>query len=218
MIRNYLLLTVVLLFPFLTMCSNKDREAINQSSKSVIDYMLSDLNRFYLEQKSKGDSSLTDHFPEILDTTNLKVSGTPIDRKDLFRMEVMNRFFIEGVEDRYGEKSIAAYVGDDPCVLTIEHIEGLKEKLSNYRFRECYINRYPVPNFSRNTYSDYSNKSRLSKDFTIYVLESKPANVSQDSLIINNELLLTRWEKGYSKGVAINNELQIIIYWTLAWE
>jgi len=55
----------------------------------------------------------------------------------------------------------------------------------------------------------------LSKDFTIYVIDSKVGKFWKG--LSPSEHMPKGWENGYSKGVCINKKLNIIIYWAVIW-
>ena len=200
---------------FVSACNNRNRRI--DDSPDIKEIIINDLNKYYLGLKNQADSNLTKHFPSYLDSNNLVVSGPPIDTDSIYTLEVTNRITDKALFENYSESSIAIFSADDQCVLPYQKFESIKQH-PNGGFRECLVDKHPFPDFVYSDYSDYSNQSRLSRDFDIYILESRPGNNFADSLITNNNLLLKKWETGFSRGVAISEEKMIIIYWAISWD
>lgn len=86
----------------------------------------------------------------------------------------------------------------------------------------CY---YPIPYFELDdksmigvkTEAVYSENTAcgLSKDFEIYVLDSKPGNYWKGLKPL--DYMPEGWKNGYSKGICINEESNIAIYWFVVW-
>lgn len=84
--------------------------------------------------------------------------------------------------------------------------------------RKCYSNKYPIPNFVN--YEKYNRDKALGLDdtFVIYVLESKNVKSWGNEFDMGPaEQMPDNWKNGYSKGVAISQEKQTVIYWTVIW-
>jgi hypothetical protein len=94
----------------------------------------------------------------------------------------------------------------------------LKKQLAENNIQ--YGKSYPIP-FFRNYDTDVLKKANygLSKDDVILVLESKSGKYMPDKFLSDKShyLLPKEWKHGYSKGVALNDKKNRIIYWMILW-
>lgn len=74
----------------------------------------------------------------------------------------------------------------------------------------------PVPLFEIDEYLG-NTKCGLSEDFKLYVLEAKPGKYLSDEYLQECECLPEKWKHGYSKGVALSDTKQVVIYWIAVW-
>ncbi len=117
----------------------------------------------------------------------------------------------------YEKKSIAKYNSKNNCLFIInstETIESLNDNIKvmdtiKYSGKECFIKNIPVPNF-KIYFDDF-------KDYTIYVLEAKNGNYSENYKFTHNVIMPEYWNNGYSKGIAINNKNNEVIFWGNMW-
>jgi hypothetical protein len=216
MIRREEFFLVWFLFVFILISCQNERSKSEISMSSTVEYMLENQNKSYASGLLNFDTSLTQHFPQSLDTTNLQILKGSMNGGDIGYLEVTNRINEESMGQKYDRESIGSYAGDDTCVLAYHRLESLK-KYPASRFRQCLIGKYPIPDFRGNKYRDMGNESRLPSDFMIHVLDSKPENAIPDSLIISNNDLLKKWEHGFSRGVAVSESKSIVIYWIMIW-
>ena len=196
-------------------CDNRNKSQNKMSY--TIEYMLENLNRSYTADLLKYDTLLTQHFPKSLDTTNIQVLKVFTNEVDIDYLEVTNRIYDKWIFQKYSSNCIGSYAGDDPCVLAFHKFDSWKEYPES-KFNPCLKDKYPIPDFRGNKYRDLGTVSRLPKDFMIYILDSQSDNNMPDSLIVGYYDLLDKWEKGFSRGVAISEEKMVIIYWVITWE
>ena len=212
--KSKLIFIIVLLVVFSCSCKNRSIKSDNN-----VDYfqntIISDINREYLELKNRVDSNLTTHFPDNLDATNILFSGPAMSQYNFHKLIVVNRISETGLNDKYLADCNASYSGDDPCVLTFQKFSSFREYPED--FRECFVDKFPIPDFRGYDFIDVTTESYLPSDFQIYVIEAEPNEYIPDSLVVSNKTLLAKWEKGFSKGVAISEERMIIIYWLIMW-
>ena len=201
MSKLILLIIVLLIAPS---CKSSLEKRYIDSGMSPRDFMMAEQNRFYSELRSNVDSTLTIHFPSIIDTNNISLGGSPIGSSSSKKtIRLVNRIVDNEIIERFRQSCIASYPGDDPCVITDRFIESMKENIE-YSLRPCLVGKYPILDFVATDYLDVSTQSRLSKDFEILVLGCKPYKNIPDSLITTRRHLVEKWEHGYSRGVAIN--------------
>jgi len=74
----------------------------------------------------------------------------------------------------------------------------------------------PIPLFEIDDHK-CNTMSGLTKDFIIYVLEAKPGRYIDDSYLEECDCLPEKWKHGYSKGVSMSDEKQVVIYWISVW-
>jgi hypothetical protein len=77
----------------------------------------------------------------------------------------------------------------------------------------------PIPNFSiiENNKKPIKHGNRLSDDFTLYILDAKSGKYIDEEYLTQGDGLPENWKNGCSKGVAINEKENIIIYWLEIW-
>lgn len=196
-------------------CNTRGRNS-NYSQDVVGNKLVMELNAEYDKLKSKVDTSFTDHFPFSLDTTTIQLSSAPLNQDTLYKLILINRLHDTGLLEEYSQKGIAIYSGDTPCVFSYQKFESFKKYPSS--FRQCFVDKYPIPDFRFLNFFDKSTESYLPTDFQIIVLESMPYINIPDSLVVNNTMLYKKWEKGFSRGVAVSEVKMIIIYWTIIWQ
>lgn len=203
-------INIVSVLVILSSCGRVKNSPDKEIDKAPIQTLLDNQNHFYKKQKEMVDKELLLHFPEVLDTGNLQIVGPPFDKEDMYSLQVTNKFYDTTLIEEFSKVSIAQYLGDDSCLLTMDKIESLK-KYSEAHFDQCLETKFPIPNFKRNKFRDLSTESKLPGDFRIFVLEAKPDIAPPDPSLIK------RWDRGLSRGVAISNKEKVIIYWVIKW-
>ena len=214
MLKISYFIVILMSFFFYTACNNPNSRS--NTKKRDSEFIYNEMNNHFNELKSKVDSELIRHFPNLLDTNNLEVIGTPASSGDLYKLIVTNRITDTCIINKYNRECLIKYSANDSCLLTYRKITSMKKYIST-RLRNCYINKFPIPDFRRSDFGDVSTTSGLSPDFIIFILESQPANNIPDKEIHNRKTLLKKWEDGFSRGVAISKERNIIMYWVIVW-
>lgn len=183
----------------------------------------------YLTFKSQFDSTLVNHFPRVLNSTdNLTVSNTNSEKNDvgLFLFEYnLSENSIKNLEKKIAKQSKSVYNSNDLCLLIVNRFETARTKDSleiveikdsSLIDKPCYKNLLPIPNFI-----DFSiaNKTDFWKDesFKIYVLNAQSGNHFIKFDLQPNPQMPNKWANGYSKGIAINRAKKTAIYWSITW-
>ena len=195
----------------LSSCGRVKNKPDKEIDKSPIQMILEDQNHFYNEQKKMVDKELLLHFPKVLDTCNLQIVGPPIDKEEIYSLQITNKLHDTTIIEEFSKMSIAQYFGDDNCLLTIDKIESFKNYPETH-FDQCLEIKFPIPTFKRNKYRDLSTESKLPGDFRIFVIEAKSDTVP------SNPSLMNHWHRGFSRGIAFSNKEMVIIYWVIKWE
>ena len=138
---------------------------------------------------------------------------------------------IKSFVDQIRKKSIGSYKGTDTCLLVIDkHVTNefwkvdktARRKYEEYNFdyNPCTVNKYPIPKFYGNSYFDSIDKTSISgliEKFEFFILSAE-SGIFMDTLKLPNGRFTPKdWKHGYSKGIAINLESCVIIYWSDIW-
>ncbi len=130
------------------------------------------------------------------------------------------------INARIENDAIVKYPSDKNCLLVLNRFAthqnyGYPEKHeidTNLINRDCYDNLYPIPNFSNfSKYQSNETECKLTKDFTVYVLEAKTGKFLDRNKLTLGTYMPKNWKNGFSKGVAISNEREVIIFWVIIW-
>lgn len=149
--------------------------------------------------------------------------GREFNIKSVFEYDV--ELFYQ-VQSRFKESSIAEYKSNQECLLVLNRFSTHKnygypkesEINKNLIDLDCYNDLFPIPNFSNfSAYQTEMTSSKLHEDFIIYVLEAQPGEFLEKNDLTNNKFMPEKWNHGFSKGVALNEEEKLIIYWTIIW-
>lgn len=186
----------------------------------------------YQEELKKMPSYLVNHFPKKIESLPIK-SLITIDTTSqciyymLFEYKKNKALFLQKT---FEKKHLAKYQSSDPNLIPIKTESIRHWSKGKIIYKEVIINNtiyFPLPFFEKFNYFKpedvvktedvYSDRTKcgLSKDFTIYVLDSKPGRYWKGLSPLS--YMPVGWENGYSKGVCINKEKGIIIYWGIIW-
>lgn len=186
-------------------------------------------NQRFLTFKSQFDSTLVNHFPSALSSTdNLTVSNTNSEKNDigLFLFEYnLSSNKIKDLERKIIQKNKSVYTNKELCLLIVNRFETIRTKDSlemaeikdsSLIDKPCYKKLLPIPNFI-----DFSIANNVDfwkdENFKIYVLNAKSGNFYKKFDLQPNPQMPKGWENGFSKGVAINKTKNTVIYWSIIW-
>ena len=187
----------------------------------------------YQEYKRGFEKEFVDHFPakRVLSATSTSSYSSKDEKKNdigllLYQYDVKPKE-VDEVNDKFRKIAIAQYKSSDSCLLIVNRFESrqtnesreiLKIDDKSLVNRECYSSKYPVPNFVNYRQYNENRSLRLDDTFVIYVLESKKVvSWEKEFGMKANPQMPDNWKNGYSKGVAVSKEQQIVIYWTVIW-
>ena len=74
----------------------------------------------------------------------------------------------------------------------------------------------PVPHFET---EEYGGKTLcgLAPDFNLYLIKTKLGKYLEDKYLQDCGCMPTQWKHGYSKGVALSDMRNVVIYWAIVW-
>ena len=189
----------------------------------------SGMNSKYLEAKRFFKEEFVDHFPPQLDstTTGFDVSfSSEYQHLRLVLINLCDERKIDSLSLIYSDLSIAHYSAGDSCLLVTNRFTTADNWFKNIIMtpeqkkiinKDCYNFLYPIPNFYESEFATQDTECRLPVDFNLYVLESKAGKFMGDEYLTRGRFMPSKWRNGYSKGVSISTEKNIIIYWFIIW-
>ncbi|ATP58026.1 hypothetical protein CPT03_16910 [Pedobacter ginsengisoli] len=187
---------------------------------------------YYQKYKNNFDKKFIDHFPaKSTQSGSFAAAFSSLEQKKnnislmLYQYGVKTEE-IQNLNNKFKKLAIAKYRSSDSCLSIINRFETT-ETDENQKMpvidmsllnNGCYINKYPIPNFVN--YENYNRDRALRLDdaFVIYVLECKKVDSWKAKFNMGPNIQMPEnWKNGYSKGVAISQQNQTVIYWTVIW-
>ncbi len=196
------------------------------------------LREDYRNSKSFFEVSLVNHFPiELPDSCsfgssvpkseNVKTLGFGIDGLELYKKYSKTQFGI--IASHFKEVTHEVYSTNDTSLLLVfSFCDTYKIGDNLYKNQEppelktlakhnlTVASSLPVPLFEIDEYKG-NTMSGLTDDFKLYVLDARPGKYVDEKYLQECECLPEKWKHGYSKGVAMSDEQQVIIYWIVVW-
>lgn len=182
------------------------------------------------------ESDLVSHFPvefpdscwyvtTVPKTDTLEMAGFGVDK--LFMTYSLSQYKAIASDFRALPNTIYS-ANDSSLLLIFDYCDVVEIEGSTYKNQEpperqalakhnvTTANSLPVPLFEIDEYKG-NTMSGLTEDFKIYVLDAQPGKYIDDKYLQECECLPEKWKHGYSKGVALSDEKQVVIYWVIVW-
>ncbi|RYE27944.1 MAG: hypothetical protein EOP48_34065 [Sphingobacteriales bacterium] len=122
--------------------------------------------------------------------------------------------FIDSLENELRIKSTDVYKSDDTCLL-VALPRSDEENKKVYQNRACIKDKLPIPFFKNGKASTFSG---LPQGFNVYILEVHAGLYRKTKYdLIPNTIMPSKWQNGYSRGVAISKQKSTVIYWSAIW-
>jgi len=201
---------------------------------------LSDINSEYKKKKLSFSSEikkndLFSYFPKLIKTDNFYYEESPpstdckyggyfylIDKKTSYQNK------IDSILSRDIVKYKTTYNKDNIIInlsMLNNNIFPIK-KCNNY-----FIKKSPIPYFEsynfglgKNIYEKINKGNTLynyvyvmPKDLIVYVIESNSGNFWKKSCKEKRPLSLKEWQHGFSKGFAVSEEENLMVFWVILW-
>lgn len=193
-------------------------------------------------KKTFGDdylkSDLLSHFPEkVTDTTNFYMFSSPPACPPSFKCSAQfGEIYLitkkDSVTENWSIKNSlfnTKYNADSNII--INQTELRKDMFPIEKCNKSFDDKYPIPYFESydfklgektfkkevegEIYVDYIHT--IPGDLNVFVLEAASGDFWKESCNENRPESLHEWKHGYSKGIAISEENDILIYWTMIW-
>jgi hypothetical protein len=203
---------------------------------------LSNLNRHYnngkdIFVKNYQKSNLLDFFPEQIIDTSSRYSSFPPTCPP--RFECMSQFgetflctsldSFSGINMQDSLLYATTYFCDSNLI--INQFEFAKVKTVIDKCNIYFNGRYPIPCFENynlglgktteeqviNQETHYLNIYTVPSDLKVYVVEAEAGDFWEIPCNEERPESLKHWKHGYSKGHAISEDLNLIIYWAMIW-
>lgn len=173
----------------------------------------------YQEDLRSFPSALVDIFPDTLGKFSLIVKGVDTTSQCIY---FMSFDFDKKINL---ENYLMKYNAEDSNLITIKRESILWwDRSKKVYYDSLFIkNRlyYPIPFFEKNNDLPFDNIfsdatiSGLSKNFDIYVIDSKSGNYWKGLEPL--DYMPNGWKNGYSKGICVNKKERVVIYWLIIW-
>lgn len=181
---------------------------------------------------------MVDHFPEQLPDSSIFLTTFP--KKDHTKMfgfapdmvilcKTYSQSQYQERKHHFQGLSNNIYTSDDSSLLLIFsyadviEIDGMtysnQESPQRQELAKHNVNMassLPVPIFNIDEYKS-NTRSGLPLDFKIHVLTAKPGKFIDEKYLEECECLPDKWKHGYSKGVAMSDEKNTVIYYLFIW-
>ncbi len=184
----------------------------------------------YSKSRAFFDEKYIDHFPKLLPYWNSaswrEVTDSNSWRLTSFSLTIYDYELDEEEFLQLTGKAVASYNAQDEKLLILDYLRSEKKGFDKIFYDSAALAKkyghleldgsYPIPNFYNSEFVSNSDLTRLSDDFTVYILDAKKGIFWPSH---QNRLgkFVTDWENGYSKGVAISKKDDVIIYWFVIW-
>lgn len=197
-------------------------------NKLVNDKILSDLNAKYSEAKAFFGKDFVNHFPKNISKDNITFNegfSPELGNLELILIDHLVNNSSTSIIAEFKKKSIAIYEANDSCLLIVNRF-ATRDNYYNIELsaadklminNKCSSDHYPVPNFWHNDFTTEKTQCKLPSDFRLFVLEAKSGKYFDEDKLTDGRFMPRKWKNGYSKGVAISQVRNVIIYWLVIW-
>jgi hypothetical protein len=219
--RKFLyLMSLVIVFGFLS-CTE------NIVSKANLGF--SEGKRGFNEQYLKRD--LFDHFPKRISEDCLRMHSSPPSKRGVNYMGYI--YLICSLDNEDGnfidENSISYNEENENIIINQSDL-----KRNIFPVEKCNIwhaEKLPIPYFKSFDFGmgveeeekivngeNYSNFTyTIPSDLQVYVIQAEAGDFWKESCNENRPESLKEWQHGFSRGIAVSNSEDIIVYWTMIW-
>lgn len=221
--RNIIILPLVVMV-LTASCQNVDiRKKMQKDYKQSVQFFEKDLVSHFPTKLC--DSS--GYHTNVLRKYNLAKLCFATSKTVLWRDYSKNQYF--KLKTLYDSLANTTYLSSDTTLLLVfDYCDVMEIEGDIYRNQESPEHQalakhnvstatsLPVPLFGIDEYKG-NTMSGLTEDFKLYVLDAKPGKYIDDKYLQECDCLPEKWKHGYSKGVALSDEKQVVIYWVIVW-
>jgi len=204
-------------------------------------YFLSKMNTSLKEQKKSfgidyKKTNLLSHFPDNIMNNGLSLHVSPPSCPPSFKCSAQfgNIYLICKIDTTNNliHDNIlfdTEYLTDSNIVVNLSEL-----RRSIFPVAKCnqwFANKKPIPYFESFNFgmgekeeqkkvdgeTHYNYTYTIPSDLHVYVIKAESGNFWKEDCNETRPALLKEWQSGYSKGVAISEKENIIVYWTMIW-
>ena len=204
---------------------------------------LSKMNNALKEQKAHygkefKKTNLLSHFPDdiLSNGISLRISPPSCPPSYECRAQFGNVYLItkNEISNKFTEPESVfdvKYSEDSNIVINLSELR--KDIFPVKKCNKWYQNKLPIPYFES---CDFGLGQKVAKkyidgdsvpyfeytytipsDLYVYVVKAEPGDFWKESCNENRPIALKEWQHGYSKGFAVSEEQNIIVYWVMIW-
>lgn len=171
-------------------------------------------------------SELLDHFPKRINFSYDLNSTFPSTIKDSNRCGIQ---LVVYADEKYKNELTIKYTdhgyytsnSSDSCIFIIDHLKNQSIAKNDKKLSSFNNIIYIIPDFqkllSSNKNIQFNDYGKLNDDFILYIIECKPQKYFTTNDTLNVFNLPNQLKHGISKGIAINQKSNLLIYWLEAW-
>ncbi|PTB95559.1 hypothetical protein C9994_11115 [Marivirga lumbricoides] len=177
------------------------------------------------------DKSFIDHFPDEVPVAYHQASVSqnisnshPHIRLKYYAQDVE----FDSVKEYLVKNAVAIYNSDDTCLVVLDrHLNNdnwykidktlrVPKKIP-YPNKDCLDGKLPVPKLYDPNWGDTNTTSTGLKGYKLYLIEAKSGLHLEKEKLPNGLYTPAGWEHGISKGIALREDDNSIIYWSEVW-
>ncbi|MBB6611742.1 hypothetical protein H7F15_11890 [Pontibacter sp. Tf4] len=193
---------------------------------------IEEANAEYRRDIEKFGAGFVTHFPKKLytsDFTTLVSENITESHPKVWLKYSPSQEHIDSLVAKLSIEAKAIYESNDSCLLIIDkHLTEDNwidyDKASQYlpnlygNERECTTSKLPVPKFWNEYFVERKASALgLAPGYKLYIVDAQKGKFLSNDSIPNGKLTPSEWEHGFTKGVAINKQSGILIYWFDTW-
>lgn len=181
----------------------------------------------YQQNKKFFKEEMIDHFPDKIEAlpASTILDSNANDNHVFFSLELGNlsNDFLTIIKEQLNKSKTEVYEAKDTSLLVINkftnkyNVYDQNKFPDNYLYKDTINEKLPVPNFWFPEPIDASTLCKLDSTFKLYVIEAKQDKYWDEKYYTKTNQMPKIWEHGYSKGVAISDSKNVIIYWFAIW-
>jgi hypothetical protein len=175
----------------------------------------------YQEIKGRINAKLTSHFPIKLSSKKYKIYfSKKIEENNISLFlyeEGLSEKMMSDIKQNAQIQMKALFKTEDSCLLVLNLKNYSQDSIHAKKYETvCDTLFFPVPYF-KNSNTNTKSLTNLNSNFVIYVLDAKPGINFQEYKLSPLFGMPFKWQNGYSKGIAINELENSVIYWVILW-
>ena len=176
----------------------------------------------YVETLNSYPSILTSHFPQ----------------KDSLKQDFFSQIFYPSefspllyyIKQTESDTTIDSLISDSSKIpysdssfyIVNKHLRkdntlSMPQSYDSFEAQDFEKNAVPIPNFYKSSDFKEENYHYLNDSYSIYIVEASSEKCCEEELHRGDWHMPNQWKDGYTKGYAINEKENEVIYWYVIW-